>query len=139
MKKSFDNFIKDMNELIEKETGKTLDEIMKLPVDTDEEKKEFTEIINKVYNVIKDAFEDKPKHKKGKVKITIDSDEKYTKIEGVGSTVDVLYCLAQVIASILANDDNFKLNDEKFEEFGKMYMEQVKEIYNRLKGEGNNE
>lgn len=132
MEKDLDNLmenlmkvVKDFTEAFDKAskeaTGKSLDEIMKMPVETPEEKKAFVEELLK----IKEKLDGKKlcDFEGSFVKIT--GGKHCTSFEAKGSKHDVIHLLAQGVSAMIKNLD---LDEEKSKEFLNMFIDEVKSL-----------
>ena len=123
MEKDFDKLIKDLNKVmsemgdifeefkkdVKKATGKTLDEIMAMPVDTLEEKKAFIDELEK----IKHMTEKTDTHDFTGNYIKMKGGKHCNSFEANGSTCDLLHMLCQGLATVIqrANIDEDKQNE----------------------------
>lgn len=123
MEKDFDKLMKDlkyvMDEMgdmfeefkkdVKKATGKTLDEIMAMPVDTPEEKKAFIDELEKV----KHSIEKTDTHDFTGNYIKMKGGRHCTSFEANGSSSDLLHMLCQGLATVIqrANSDEDKQNE----------------------------
>ena len=100
----FKEFEKDVN----KATGKTLDEIMDMPVDTPEEKKAFIDELMK----IKHMTEKTDTHDFTGNYIKMEGGRHCTSFEASGSPSELIYMLCQGLATVIrrANSDEDKQN-----------------------------
>ena len=132
MKKDMDNLmedlmkvVKDLNETFDKAskeaTGKTFEEIIKMPVGTPEEKKAFVEELLK----IKEKLDGKKlcDFEGSYVKIT--GGKHCTSFEAKGSRIDVIQLLAQGVSAIMKN---INVKKEKEDEFLNMFIDEVKSM-----------
>ena len=132
MKKDMDNLmedlmkvVKDLNETFDKAskeaTGKTFEEIVKMLVETPEEKKAFVEELLK----IKEKLDDKKlcDFEGSYVKIT--GGKHCTSFEAKGPKVDVIQLLAQGVSAIMKN---INVKKEKEDEFLNMFIDEVKSM-----------
>lgn len=132
MEKDLDNLmenlmkvVKDFTEAFDKAskeaTGKSLDDIMKMPVETKEEKKAFVEELMKIKEKLDGTkvcdFEG------SYVKIT--GGKHCTSFEAKGSKHDVIHLLAQGVSAMIKNLD---LDEEKSKEFLNMFIDEVKSL-----------
>lgn len=130
--KDMGGFIEDLKETIESATGKSLEEIAKMPTSTDEEKAKFLDMMNKVKDAITSKVkEDKDKQGLDKSFINITGGKHHSKIEACGKTCNLVNLLAQGLATVMARNMR-GLSDERFKEFGKIFMEEVKDLYDGL-------
>ena len=122
MEKDFDKLMKDLKDLmdemgnmieefkkdVKKATGKTLDEIMAMPVDTLEEKKAFIDELEKV----KHSIEKTDTHDFTGNYIKMNGGKHCNSFEAKGSTCDLLHMLCQGLATVIqrANSDEDKQN-----------------------------
>lgn len=132
MKKDMDNLmedlmkvVKDLNETFDKAskeaTGKTFEEIIKMPVETPEEKKAFVEELLKIKEKLDGK---KPCDFEGQyVKIT--GGKHCTSFEARGSKKDLIHLLAQGVSAAIKN---FKIKEDKVDEFLDMFKDEVKEM-----------
>ena len=132
MKKDMDNLmedlmkvVKDLNETFDKAskeaTGKTFEEIVKMPVETPEEKKAFVEELLKIKEKLDGK---KPCDFEGQyVKIT--GGKHCTSFEAKGPKVEIIHLLAQGVSAMIKNLD---LNEEKSKEFLNMFVDEVKSM-----------
>lgn len=134
MKKDMNNLmedlmkvVKDLNETFDKAskeaTGKTFEEIIKMPVGTLEEKKAFVDELLKIKEKLDGK---KPRNFDGSyVKIT--GGKHCSSFEAKGSKNDVIHLLAQGVSAMIKNLD---LDKEKSKEFLNMFIDEVKEMLN---------
>ena len=117
----FKEFEKDVN----KATGKTLDEILGMPVDTPEEKKAFVDELMKVKHMI----EKTDTHDFTGNYIKIKGGRHCTSFEASGSTRDLLYMLCQGLATVIqrANSD-----ENKQSELLEVVVKQVKDMIKHM-------
>ena len=122
MEKDFEKLMKDLNNVmsemgdifkefekdVKKATGKTLDEIMAMPVDTPEEKKAFVDELMKV----KHMMEKTDSHDFTGNYIKLTGGRHCTSFEASGSPSDLLHILCQGLATVIqkANSDEDKQN-----------------------------
>ena len=135
MEKDLDNLmenlmkvVKDFTEAFDKAskeaTGKTLDEIIKMPVGTFEEKKAFVDELLKIKEKLDGK---KPCNFDGSyVKIT--GGKRCTSFEAKGSKNNVIHLLAQGVSTMIKNLD---LDKEKSKEFLNMFIDEVKEMLDK--------
>ena len=134
MKKDMDNLmedlmkvVKDLNETFDKAskeaTGKTFEEIIKMPVGTQEEKKAFIEELLK----IKEKLDGKKLCSFYGSYVKITGGKHGTSFEAKGSKTDVIQLLAQGVSAIIKNLD---LDEEKSKEFLNMFVDEVKSMNN---------
>lgn len=135
MEKDFEKLMKELNNLMnemgdmfkefdkasKEATGKTLDEIIKMPVKTPEERKAFVEELLKIKEKLDGK---KPRNFDGSyVKIT--GGKHCTSFEAKGSKNDVIHLLAQGVSAMIKNLD---LDKEKSKEFLNMFIDEVKSM-----------
>lgn len=137
MEKDFEKLMKELNNLmnemgdmfkefekdVKKSTGKTLDEIMDMPVGTPEEKRAFVDELMKV----KHTIEKTNTHDFTGNYIKIKGGRHCTSFEASGSTNDLLHMLCQGLATVIqrANSNEDKQN--------KLLELIVKEVKNMIK------
>lgn len=132
--KGLDEFREDFEKLVKEETGKTLEELAKMPTETDEQKEEFINLMKK----LKDAV-DKKGNKKDKGAdfsgnyIKIKGGKGFTSFEGSGNSATLIHMLVQGIATVLSR--NTSLDDDRLNEFGKLLTDELKTIYKKIKEE----
>ena len=104
--KDLDNVMSEMGDMIEefkkdvkKATGKTLDEIMDMPVDTPEEKKAFVDELLK----IKEKLDGKKSCNFDGSYVKITGGKHCTSFEAKGSKNDVIHLLAQGVSAMIKN------------------------------------
>lgn len=112
---------KDFDKLVKEATGKTLDEIMAMPVETVEERKAFVEELMKV----KDAMNGEKVHNFDGQYIKISGGEHCTSFEAKGSKEDLIHMLAQGVCAMI---NNLGIKDDKVDEFIKIFTEEVKSM-----------
>ena len=134
MKKDMDNLmedlmkvVKDLTEKFDKDskeaTGKTFEEIIKMPVETTEEKKAFIEELLK----IKEKLDGKKLCDFDGSYVKIAGGKHCTSFEAKGSKVDIIHLLAQGVSAMIKNLD---LDEEKSKEFLNMFIDEVKSMNN---------
>lgn len=134
MKKDMDNLmedlmkvVKDLNETFDKAskeaTGKTFEEIIKMPVGTPEEKKVFVEELLK----IKEKLDGKKLCSFDGSYVKITGGKHCTSFEAKGPKVEIIQLLAQGVSAMIKNLD---LNEEKSKEFLNMFIDEVKSMNN---------
>lgn len=134
MEKDLDNLmgdlikmVKDFTEAFDKAskeaTGKTLDEIIKMPVGTLEEKKAFVDELLK----IKEKLDGKKLCNFDGSYVKITGGKHCTSFEAKGSKNNVIHLLAQGVSAMIKNLD---LDKEKSKEFLNMFIDEVKEMLN---------
>ena len=123
MEKDFDKLMKDLNNVmsemrgmfkefekdVKKATGKTLDEIIAMPVDTPEEKKAFIDELMKIKHMI----EKTDSHDFTGNYINMKGGRHCTSFEARGSEYDLVHMLCQGLATVIqrANIDEDKQNE----------------------------
>lgn len=123
MEKDFEKLMKELNNVmsemgdmfkefkkdVKKSTGKTLDDIMDMPVDTPEEKKAFVDELMKVKHMI----EKTDTHDFTGNYINIKGGRYCTSFKASGSTGDLLHMLCQGLATVIqrVNSDEDKQNE----------------------------
>ena len=130
--KDVKEFTNSFGKIVEDATGKDLDELMEMPTETDEEKKAFLKEIKKIKDKLDEITDKKENdvHDFSEEFIKIKGGKTYTSFEAKGNPVDLLHMLAQGVATIMyKNGKNKPFSDKDFEEFSKMYMDEVKSIY----------
>lgn len=132
MEKDLDNLMEDLMKVVKdfteafdkaskEATGKTLDEIIKMPVETPEEKKAFVEELLKIKEKLDGK---KPCDFEGQyVKIT--GGKHCTSFEARGSKKDLIHLLAQGVSAAIKN---LELKEDKVDEFLDMFKDEVKEM-----------
>lgn len=134
MEKDLDNLmedlmkvVKDFTETFDKAskdaTGKTFEEIIKMPVETPEEKKAFVEELLK----IKEKLDGKKLCNFDGSYVKITGGKHCTSFEAKGSKTNVIHLLAQGVGAMIKNLD---LDKEKSKEFLNMFIDEVKAISN---------
>ena len=134
MEKELDNLmedlmkvVKDFNEAFDKAskeaTGKAFEEIIKMPVETPEEKKAFVEELLK----IKEKLDGKKVCNFDGSYVKITGGKHCTSFEAKGSKTNVIHLLAQGAGAMIKNLD---LDKEKSKEFLNMFIDEVKAISN---------
>ena len=132
MEKDLDNLMEELmkvvNDLTEtfdkaskEATGKTLDEIIKMPVGTPEEKKAFVEELLK----IKEKLDGKKLCDFDGSYVKITGGKHCTSFEAKGSKTNVIHLLAQGVSAMIKNLD---LDKEKSKEFLNMFIDEVKSM-----------
>ena len=132
MEKDLDNLmenlmkvVNDLTETFDKDskeaTGKTLDEIIKMPVETPEEKKAFVEELLK----IKEKLDGKKLCDFEGQYVKITGGKHCTSFEAKGSKTDVIHLLAQGVSAMIKNLD---LDKEKSKEFLNLFIDEVKSM-----------
>ena len=123
-----ENLMKVVNDLTEtfdkaskEATGKTLDEIIKMPVETPEEKKAFVEELLK----IKEKLDGKKLCDFEGQYVKITGGKHCTSFEAKGSKTDVIHLLAQGVSAMIKNLD---LDKEKSKEFLNLFIDEVKSM-----------
>ena len=135
MKKDIDNLmedlmkvVKDLNETFDKAskeaTGKTFEEIIKMPVGTPEEKKAFVEELLK----IKEKLDGKKLCNFDGSYVKITGGKHCTSFEAKGSKTDIIQLLAQGVSAMIKNLD---LDKEKSKEFLNMFIDEIKEMLDK--------
>lgn len=116
---------KDFTEAFDKSskeaTGKTLDEIIKMPVETTEEKKAFVEELLK----IKEKLDGRKLCNFDGNYVKITGGKHCTSFEAKGSKANIIHLLAQGVSAMIKNLD---LDEEKSKEFLNMFIDEVKEM-----------
>lgn len=132
MEKDLDNLMEDLMKVVKdfteafdkaskEATGKTLDEIIKMPAETPEEKKAFVEELLKIKEKLDGK---KPCDFEGQyVKIT--GGKHCTSFEARGSKKDLIHLLAQGVSAAIKN---LELKEDKVDEFLNMFKDEVKEM-----------
>ena len=132
MKKDLDNLMEDLMKAVndftetfdkasKEATGKTLEEIVKMPVDTPEEKKAFVEELLKIKEKLDGK---KPCDFEGQyVKIT--GGKHCTSFEARGNKKDLIHLLAQGVSAAIKN---LEIKEDKVDEFLDMFKNEVKEM-----------
>lgn len=132
MEKDLDNLMEDLMKVVKdfteafdkaskEATGKTLDEIIKMPVETPEEKKAFVEELLKIKEKLDGK---KPCDFEGQyVKIT--GGKHCTSFEARGSKKDLIHLLAQGVSAAIKN---LEIKEDKVDEFLNMFKDEVKEM-----------
>ena len=123
-----ENLMKVVNDLTEtfdkaskEATGKTFEEIIKMPVETPEEKKAFIDELLKIKEKLDGK---KPCDFEGQyVKIT--GGKHCTSFEARGSKKDLIHLLAQGVSAAIKN---LELKEDKVDEFLNMFKDEVKEM-----------
>lgn len=134
MEKDLDNLMEDLMKVVKdfteafdkaskEATGKTLDEIIKMPVETPEEKKAFVEELLK----IKEKLDGKKLCNFDGSYVKITGGKHCTSFEAKGSKTDVIHLLAQGVSAMIKNLD---LDKEKSKEFLNMFIDEVKSMNN---------
>ena len=135
MEKDLDNLMEDLMKVVKdfteefdkaskEATGKTLDEIIKMPVETPEEKKAFVEELLK----IKEKLDGKKLCNFDGSYVKITGGKHCTSFEAKGSKTDVIHLLAQGVSAMIKNLD---LDKEKSKEFLNMFIDEVKEMLDK--------
>ncbi len=139
MEKDLDKLMKDLNKVmsemgdmfkefkkdVKEATGKTLEEIMAMPVDTPEERQAFVDELMKVRKMM--TGEKKCNFKGQYIKIT--GGESCTSFEASGNSVDLLHMLAQGVATVLERQ---KLDEKDTDEFLKLFSDEIKEMIKKM-------
>ena len=132
MEKDLDNLMEELmkvvNDLTEtfdkaskEATGKTFEEIIKMPVETPEEKKAFVEELLKIKEKLDGK---KPCDFEGQyVKIT--GGKHCTSFEARGSKKDLIHLLAQGVSAAIKN---LEIKEDKVDEFLDIFKDEVKEM-----------
>ena len=132
MKKDLDNLMEDLMKAVndftetfdkasKEATGKTLEEIVKMPVDTPEEKKAFVEELLKIKEKLDGK---KPCDFEGQyVKIT--GGKHCTSFEARGNKNDLIHLLAQGVSAAIKN---LEIKEDKVDEFLDIFKNEVKEM-----------
>lgn len=123
-----ENLMKVVNDLTEtfdkaskEATGKTFEEIIKMPVETPEERKAFVEELLKIKEKLDGK---KPCDFEGQyVKIT--GGKHCTSFEARGSKKDLIHLLAQGVSAAIKN---LEIKEDKVDEFLNMFKDEVKEM-----------
>ena len=135
MEKDFEKLMKDLKNVmsemgdmfkefekdVKKATGKTLDEIMAMPVDTPEENKAFVDELMKV----KHMMEETDTHDFTGNYIKIKGGRHCTSFEANGSTSDLLHMLCQGVATVVQKTCD---EEDKQEELIKLFSDEVKNM-----------
>ena len=126
-----ENLMKMVNDLTEtfdkvskETTGKTFEEIIKMPVGTPEEKKAFVEELLK----IKEKLDGKKLCNFDGSYVKITGGKHCTSFEAKGSKNDVIHLLAQGVSAMIKNLD---LDKEKSKEFLNMFIDEIKEMLDK--------
>ena len=133
--KGLEEFKNDFEKLVKEETGLTLEELAKMPTETDEEKEKFLELMKKLKKAVDKKVEDKKEDKadfSGNF-IKIKGGKGFTSFEGRGESATLIHMLVQGVATVLAR--NTSLDNDGLNEFGKMFTDELKTIYNKIKEE----
>jgi len=139
MEKDFEKLMKDLNNVmsemgdmfkefekdVKKATGKTLDEIMAMPVDTPEEKKAFVDELMKV----KHMMEETDTHDFTGQYIKMKGGRHCTSFEARGSNCDLLHMLAQGVATVVQRTCD---GEDKQEELIKLFSDEVKNMIKHM-------
>ena len=134
MEKDLDNLMEDLMKVVKdfteafdkaskEATGKTFEEIIKMPVETPEEKKAFVEELLK----IKEKLDGKKLCNFDGSYVKITGGKHCTSFEAKGSKTNVIHLLAQGVGAMIKNLD---LDKEKSKEFLNMFIDEVKAISN---------
>ena len=123
-----ENLMKVVNDLTEtfdkaskEATGKTFEEIIKMPVETPEERKAFVEELLKIKEKLDGK---KPCDFEGQyVKIT--GGKHCTSFEARGSKKDLIHLLAQGVSAAIKN---LEIKEDKVDKFLNMFKDEVKEM-----------
>lgn len=132
MKKDLDNLmenlmkaVNDFTETFDKAskeaTGKTLEDIVKMPVDTPEEKKAFVEELLK----IKEKLDGKKPYDFEGQYVKITGGKHCTSFEARGSKKDLIHLLAQGVSAAIKN---LEIKEDKVDEFLDIFKNEVKEM-----------
>jgi hypothetical protein len=119
----FKEFIKGIEEVSKEATGKTFDEIMAMPTDTQEERKAFVDELLKIKGKLDGS---KPCDFEGQY-IKITGGKTCTQFEAKGSKRDLVHLLAQGVSAAIKN---MELKEDKVDEFLDMFKNEVKEMLN---------
>lgn len=132
MEKDLDNLMENLMKVVndftetfdkasKEATGKTLEEIVKMPVDTPEEKKAFVEELLKIKEKLDGK---KPCDFEGQyVKIT--GGKHRTSFEARGNKKDLIHLLAQGVSAAIKN---LEIKEDKVDEFLDTFKNEVKEM-----------
>ena len=134
MEKDLDNLMEDLMKVVKdfteafdkaskEATGITFDEIIKMPVETPEEKKAFVEELLK----IKEKLDGKKLCNFDGSYVKITGGKHCTSFEAKGSKTDVIHLLAQGVSAMIKNLD---LDEEKSKKFLNMFIDEVKSMNN---------
>lgn len=134
MEKDLDNLMEDLMKVVKdfteafdkaskEATGKAFEEIIKMPVETPEEKKAFVEELLK----IKEKLDGKKVCNFDGSYVKITGGKHCTSFEAKGSKTYVIHLLAQGVSAMIKNLD---LDKEKSKEFLNMFIDEVKAISN---------
>lgn len=134
MEKDLDNLMEDLMKVVKdfteafdkaskEATGKTFEEIIKMPVETPEEKKAFVEELLK----IKEKLDGKKLCNFDGSYVKITGGKHCTSFEAKGSKIDAIHLLAQGVSAMIKNLD---LDKEKEDKFLNMFIDEVKAISN---------
>ena len=115
----------EFEKLTKDATGKTLKEIMDMPVETTEEKRAFVDELMKIKNKL--DGEKKCNFKGQYIKIT--GGESCTSFEACGNNVDLLHMLAQGVATIL---EKASIKKEDIDEFLKLFSDEIKNMIDKM-------
>ena len=117
MKKDLDKLINEMGDLykefkkdVKKATGKDLDDIMAMPIDTPEERKAFIDELTKVNDAINKKTD---KEDLSNCFIKIKGGKEFSSLEAKGSSINLIHMLCQGLASVIlkANIDDEDMQD----------------------------
>lgn len=139
MEKDFEKLLEDLNKVVDgmgdlmkefekdvkKATGKTLDEIIAMPVNTPEERQAFVDELMKVRKMM--TGEKKCNFKGQYIKIT--GGESCTSFEASGNSVDLFHMLAQGVATVLSRQN---LDEKDTDEFLKLFSDEIKEMIKKM-------
>ena len=130
--KDLDNVMSEMGDIfkefekdVKKATGKTLDEIMDMPVDTLEEKKAFVDELMKIKHMMEKT--DSPDFTGNYIKMK--GGKHSNSFEASGSTSNLLHMLCQGLATVVqrANSDEDKQN-----KLLELVVEEVKDMIKHM-------
>lgn len=119
------DLMKEFEEDVKKATGKTLNEIMDMPVNTPEERQAFVDELMKVRKMM--TGEKKCNFKGQYIKIT--GGESCTSFEASGNNIDLLHMLAQGVATVLERQH---LDEKDTDEFLKLFSDEIKNMIKKM-------